>query len=132
MFKWIKKALFRRKVNKKTVAHLSYVLGTDGFVYIDFGWDNDKDEMANESFSELFFTVHSGHLLDNSVDFIRQECFSRGDIEEFTRFIKNLIALQQESLHPIMESMGTNLEEQADKVVVKPTEIGERVIRGNE
>ena len=50
MFKWIKKALFKRKINKRTVAHISYVLGTDGFVYIDFGWDNKKDKIANESF----------------------------------------------------------------------------------
>ncbi len=132
MFKWVKKALFKRKVKKNTVAYIKYLIGTDGFVYIDFEWDDKKDKMANESFAELFFEVHSGQLLDNSVDFIREECLKRGDKEEFSRFIKNLIVFQQENLQPMMESMGINLEEEVDKVVVKPTDIGERVLRGNE
>ena len=129
MFKRIKKALFRRKVKKNTVAYVKYLFGTDGFVYIDFGWDNDKDRMANEAFSELFFQIHSGQLLDNSIDFIKQECLGRGDKEGFTIFIKNLIALQQERLYTIPEM---NTEEEKDEVVVKPTDIGERVLRGNE
>ena len=132
MFKWVKKALFKRKVKKNTVAYIKYLIGTDGFVYIDFEWDDKKDKMANESFAELFFEVHSGQLLDNSVDFIREECLKRGDKEEFSRFIKNLIVFQQENLQPMMEAMGISLEEEEDKVVVKPTDIGESVIRGNE
>ncbi|MAH50806.1 hypothetical protein CMI37_33620 [Candidatus Pacearchaeota archaeon] len=132
MFKWVKKALFKRKVKKNTVAYIKYLIGADGFVYIDFGWDDKKDKMANESFAELFFEVHSGQLLDNSVDFIREECLKRGDKEEFSRFIKNLIVFQQENLQPMMEAMGISLEEEEDKVVVKPTDIGESVIRGNE
>jgi len=132
MFKWVKKALFKRKVKKNTVAYIKYLIGTDGFVYIDFGWDDKKDNMANESFTELFFKVQSGQLLDNSVDFIREECFKNGNKEEFSRFIKNLIVFQQENLEPMLEAMGINLEEEEDKVVVKPTDIGESVIRGNE
>tara|TARA_R100001244_G_scaffold91110_1_gene69036 strand:- start:3744 stop:4142 length:399 start_codon:yes stop_codon:yes gene_type:complete len=132
MFKWIKRALFKRKVNKNTVAYIKYLIGTDGFVYIDFGWDEKKEKMANESFAELFFKIHSSQLLDNSVDFIKEECLKNGDKEEFARFIKNLITFQQEDLQPMMESMGISLEEEVDKVVVKPTDIGERVLRGNE
>jgi len=132
MFKWIKKALFKRKVKKKTVAYIKYLIGVDGFVYIDFGWNDNKDRMANESFTELFFKVHSGQLLDNSVDFIKEECLKNGDKEGFTRFLGNLIVFQQENLQPMMESMGINPEEEVDKVVVKPTDIGERVLRGNE
>ena len=129
MFKWIKKALFKRKVKKNTVAHINYIFGTDGFVYIDFGWNGDKDRMANEAFSELFFQVHNGQLLDNSIDFIKEECLGRGDKEEFTIFVRNLIALQEESLSSTAKM---DLEEENDKVVVKPTDIGESVLRGNE
>ena len=110
MFKWIKKALFKRKVKKKTVAYIKYLIGVDGFVYIDFGWNDNKDRMANESFTELFFKVHSGQLLDNSVDFIKEECLKNGDKEGFTRFLGNLIVFQQENLQPMMESIITGLQ----------------------
>jgi len=131
MFRWIKNFLLRRKVKKNTVAYIKYLIGTDGFVYIDFGWHNSKDEMANEAFSEMFFEVHSGGLLDNSVEFIKEECLRSGDKEGFARFIKNLITAQQENLEPMMESMEINAEK-TDAVLVKPTDVVGHILRGNE
>jgi hypothetical protein len=128
MLKWIKKALLRRRIKKETVAHIKYIFGVDGFVYIDFGWSNSKDRLANEAFSELFFKVHNGYLLENSIDFIKEECLERGDEKEFATFVKNLIQLQEEGLGSTIEINP----KKEDKVVVKPTDIGESVLRGNE
>lgn len=128
MFKWIKKSLLRRRVKKETTAYIKYIVGVDGFVYIDFGWGNGKDRLANESFSELFFKVHNGHLLENSLDFIKEECLGRGNEKEFATFLTNLIRIQEENLG-ITKEINPKKE---DKVVVKPTDIGDSVLRGNE
>ena len=131
MFKWFKSILFKRKVKKKTLAYIKYIVGTDDVLYVDFKWDSDKDPAANQSFSELFFQINNGHLLESTMEFIKDQLVENGDEVEFARFITNILALQEESLKPLMDSLGLGLEETEDEVVVKPTDIGERVLGGN-
>jgi len=131
MFKWFKNILLRRKVKKKTLAYIKYIVGTDGVLYVDFKWDSDRDSSANEVFSELFFEINGGHLLDRTIEFMKDQLVENGDEVEFARFITNILALQEESLKPLMDSLGLGSEETEDEVVVKPTDIGERVLGGN-
>ena len=136
MLKWFKKKPKKEKTSKieeelkgKAVVSMRYVVDQEGTVYLDFFWDNDAFDDANESFSILFSQINSGDLLEDSVKFIGETLTEDGNEEEFTKFFSNLMEIQQAK---IIETLSTVVEKTEEEVVVKPTDLATHVFRGNQ
>ena len=106
---------------------MRYVVDKEGTVYLDFFWDGDMFDDANESFSILFSQINSGDLLEDSVKFIGETLKENDNEEEFTKFFTNLMEIQQAK---IIETLGTIVEKNEEEVVVKPTDIASHVFKG--
>ena len=99
MLNWFKKKPKKEKTSRieeelkgKAVASMRYVVDKEGTVYLDFFWDGDTFDDANESFSILFSQINSGDLLEDSVKFIGETLKENDNEEEFTKFFTNLIS----------------------------------------
>ena len=134
MLNWFKKKPKKEKTSRieeglkgKAVASMRYVVDKEGTVYLDFFWDGDTFDDANESFSILFSQINSGDLLEDSVKFIGETLKENDNEEEFTKFFTNLMEIQQAK---IIETLGTIAEKSEEEVVVKPTDIASHVFKG--
>ena len=134
MLNWFKKKPKKEKTSRieeelkgKAVASMRYVVDKEGTVYLDFFWDGDTFDDANESFSILFSQINSGDLLEDSVKFIGETLKENDNEEEFTKFFTNLMEIQQAK---IIETLGTIAEKREEEVVVKPTDIASHVFNG--
>ena len=134
MVNWFKKKPKKEKTSRieeelkgKAVASMRYVVDKEGTVYLDFFWDGDTFDDANESFSILFSQINSGDLLEDSVKFIGETLKENDNEEEFTKFFTNLMEIQQAK---IIETLGTIAEKSEEEVVVKPTDIASHVFKG--
>ena len=134
MLNWFKKKPKKEKTSRieeelkgKAVASMRYVVDKEGTVYLDFFWDGDTFDDANESFSILFSQINSGDLLEDSVKFIGETLKENDNEEEFTKFFTNLMEIQQAK---IIETLGTIAEKSEEEVVVKPTDIASHVLKG--
>lgn len=134
MLNWFKKKPKKEKTSRieeelkgKAVASMRYVVDKEGTVYLDFFWDGDTFDDANESFSILFSQINSGDLLEDSVKFIGETLKENDNEEEFTKFFTNLMEIQQAK---IIETLGTIVEKNEEEVVVKPTDIASHVFKG--
>ena len=134
MLNWFKKKPKKEKTSRieeelkgKAVASMRYVVDKECTVYLDFFWDGDTFDDANESFSILFSQINSGDLLEDSVKFIGETLKENDNEEEFTKFFTNLMEIQQAK---IIETLGTIVEKNEEEVVVKPTDIASHVFKG--
>ena len=134
MLNWFKKKPKKEKTSRieeelkgKAVASMRYVVDKEGTVYLDFFWDGDTFDDANESFSILFSQINSGDLLEDSVKIIGETLKENDNVEEFTKFFTNLMEIQQAK---IIETLGTIAEKSEEEVVVKPTDIASHVFKG--
>ena len=134
MLNWFKKKPKKEKTSRieeelkgKAVASMRYVVDKEGTVYLDFFWDGDTFDDANESFSILFSQINSVDLLEDSVKFIVETLKENDNEEEFTKFFTNLMEIQQAK---IIETLGTIAEKSEEEVVVKPTDIASHVFKG--
>ena len=134
MLNWFKKKPKKEKTSRieeelkgKAVASMRYVVDKEGTVYLDFFWDGDMFDDANESFSILFSQINSGDLLEDSVKFIGETLKENDNEEEFTKFFTNLMEIQQAK---IIETLGTIVEKNEEEGVVKPTDIASHVFKG--
>ena len=134
MLNWFKKKPKKEKTSRieeelkgKAVASMRYVVDKEGTVYLDFFWDGDTFDDANESFSILFSQINAGDLLEDSVKFIGETLKENDNEEEFTKFFTNLMEIQQAK---IIETLGTIAEKSEEEVVVKPTDIASHVFKG--
>ena len=122
-----KTSRIEEELKGKAVASMRYVVDKEGTVYLDFFWDGDTFDDANESFSILFSQINSGDLLEDSVKFIGETLKENDNEEEFTKFFTNLMEIQQAK---IIETLGTIAEKSEEEVVVKPTDIASHVFKG--
>ena len=139
MFKWFKNKFKKKKkplieddLKGKVLASMRYVVGKDEIIYLDFAWDNDTHANANEAFSELFYKINSGDLLDSSMNFIRETCEGEERLGEYLRFYSNMIKLQQADMTLESLEREQEIEETDNEVVVKPTDITPQAFGGNQ
>lgn len=128
MLKKLKEWWKKRKIEKKTVAHIKYLVDEDDQIYIDYKWNKKLDKEAVSVFSMLFFNINSGEMSDDSISFIQQNCAENDLTEEFETFSETLTYLTENLEHEIStltESLiKASTEKSGDEVVVKPTDIG--------
>ena len=90
MLKKLKEWWKKRKIEKKTVAHIKYLVDEDDQIYIDYKWNKKLDKEAVNVFSMLFFNINSGKMSDDSISFIQQNCAENGLTEEFEILCKQI------------------------------------------
>ena len=146
MFNWIKNKLKKKEKETKdeirydteedleglAIASMRYVVDKEGIVYLDFFWDSDASDSANETFSILFSQINTGDLLEESMNFIEETLTEKGEVEEFQQFYDNVLEIQRSNIGPFLESLGIDTKETDDEVVVKPTDIADRMFKGNQ
>lgn len=141
MFKWFKKKDKQKKIGPEqilnseldglVVASMQYVVGIDGTIYLQFSWDDDVNDNANEAFSALFSQINSGDLLEQSMIFIEETLREQGQEKEFRTFYDNVLENQRVRIQPILDSL--EMEQMtSDEVVVKPTDIIQGGFRGDQ
>ena len=128
MLKKLKEWWKKRKIEKKTVAHIKYLVDEDDQIYIDYKWNKKLDKEAVNVFSMLFFNINSGEMSDDSISFIQQNCAENGLTEEFEIFSETLTYLTENLEHEISTLTDSlikpSTEKSGDEVVVKPTDVG--------
>tara|TARA_A100001201_G_scaffold129601_1_gene115045 strand:- start:1800 stop:2210 length:411 start_codon:yes stop_codon:yes gene_type:complete len=128
MLKKLKEWWKKRKIEKKTVAHIKYLVDKNDQIYIDYKWNKKLDEEAVSVLAMLFFNISSGEMSDDSISFIQQNCAENGLTEEFKTFSKTLASLRENleyEISTLTESLiKASAEKSGDEVVVKPTDIG--------
>jgi len=113
------------------IASIKYVVGIDGTIYVEFFWDSENQEDANENFSSLFCQINSGDLLESTVGFIEETLRGEGQEDEFARFFSNVLDEQKARIEPLLSSIGMGGKSD-DEVVVKPTDVAQSMFKGNE
>ena len=128
MLKKLKEWWKKRKIEKKAVAYIRYLVDDTDQVYIDYKWNKKLDEEAVSIFSMLFFNVSFGELTDDSASFIQQNCAKHGlnkDFEIFSETVSHLSEELENEISTITDSLiKASTEKSGDEVVVKPTDVG--------
>tara|TARA_R110002110_G_scaffold201091_1_gene411956 strand:+ start:3451 stop:3897 length:447 start_codon:yes stop_codon:yes gene_type:complete len=147
MFGWFKKKSEKKgKVGPEEIldgeieglvsASIKYVVGVDGTVYVQFFWDSDSKDDANEDFANLFSQVNSGDLFESTIGFIEETLRDNGQEDEFALFFSKVLQNQQAKVEPILNAIKTDLlagiDKSDDEVVVKPTDVGQMPFKGNQ
>jgi len=142
MFGWFKKKdkktnrigpeeILDEELEGLVTASLKYVVGIDGIVYVQFFWDSDTRDDANETFADLFSKINNGDLFESTIGFIESSLREEGQEDEFARFFSKVLENQREKIEPLLDSLGIN-EKSDDEVVVKPTDVAHTTFRGNQ
>ena len=147
MFGWFKKKskkkgkvgpeeILDKEIEGLVAASIKYVVGVDGTVYVQYFWDSDAKDDANEDFSNLFSQINSGELFESTIGFIEETLRGNGEEDEFARFFSNVLQNQQAKVEPILDAIKTDLlggiNKSDDEVVVKPTDVGQMPFKGNQ
>lgn len=89
-------------------SYINYLADEDGVVWMEAGWDSDDESIV--SFANLLYELHSGQLMAESLEFIKDQCQT---LEKKRQYQKLLIALND----LFFVGLETN------KPVVSPTQV---------
>ena len=101
-----------------------YSVDQDGIINMDFDFKSDK--LSNEHFSELFYQINNGDLLENAISFIKQSLEDDDRSPDFEEFNDNVDILNKLRGNLLLDLLTQNEEE---KVVVKPTDIASIILK---
>ena len=94
------------------MAQVSYTVDSHGDIYINCEWATVDDI---PSFAELLWFVSNGNLLDETLEFIKEECDKQNDEEQYMTLLYSINTLMKKHLESL-ESSGSN-------PMVKPTQV---------
>ena len=100
-----------------------YSVDQDGIINMDFDFKSDK--LSNEHFSELFHQINNGDLLENAISFIKQSLEDDDRSSDFEEFNDNIDILNKLRGNLLLDLLTQNKE----KVVVKPTDIANTILK---
>ncbi len=100
-----------------------YSVDQDGIINMDFDFKSDK--LSNEHFSELFYQINNGDLLENAISFIKQSLEDDDRSPDFEEFNDNVDILNKLRGNLLLDLLTQNKE----KVVVKPTDIASIILK---
>ena len=114
MFNFFKK---KKQPEDKTLADLNFSVDHDGQIIMDCRWD----EFSHLIFAELLEKVSSGAMLQEILDFVREETKSQQRDKEFLEILTFLMMDQEEEEE---EEEGDSLLNKDDlSLVIKPSEV---------
>ena len=132
------KKLFSKSKEEKTrkdkdpKIFLLYSIDEDGVIDLDFKFDVDSTQ-SNELFSEMFYQLNNGQLLETSSTFI-YKTLKHIDSDAAKEFDENVKILNKISNNFIINSIASKPEVTPhhlnDDVIVKPSDIAKSVLGG--
>jgi hypothetical protein len=94
---------------------------------VDCSWDENTG--SHIIFADLAYRVMHGHLVEETLTFLKDEC-TEADMESyFWEIFKHMTTLEQ--IADMQSSIFAEDELKSDEIVVKPTEIAKKM-RGDE
>ena len=121
MFDWFKKKKAKQE-DEEYVAHATWKITADGGIWLDFGWNNDKNPDASKMFAETFVMITGGELIQESLDFIREKMKEKDREDQYDALINYMAVLQYQRAEKLYPEMFSSIKENSEPVV-KPSEI---------
>tara|TARA_R110000824_G_scaffold383886_2_gene577620 strand:- start:1340 stop:1765 length:426 start_codon:yes stop_codon:yes gene_type:complete len=122
----------KTRKDKDPKVFLLYSVDEDGIIDLDFKFDIDSMQ-SNELFSEMFYQLNNGQLLETSLTFI-YKTLKHIDSDVAKEFDENIEVLNKISNNFIINSVArtpeVNPSHLNDDVVVKPSDIAKSVLGG--
>ena len=122
----------KTKKNKDPKVFLLYSVDKDGVIDLDFKFDVDSTQ-SGELFSEMFYQLNNGQLLETSLIFI-YKTLKQIDPDTAKEFNENIEILNKISNNFIINGIARTPEVNSphinDEVVVKPSDIAKSVLGG--
>ena len=95
-------------------SYINYLIDADGIVWMEAGWDADDID----SFAQLLYELHSGQLMGESMEFIKDQCQTPGQKKQYHAILTRLNELFFTELGEEERAFT-----QSDKPVVPPTQV---------
>ena len=113
--------------------YLLLTVDKEGIIGLDFGFDKSSTE-SNELFSEMFYQLNTGQLMDTSFAFIEESLKGLDPeiAEDFTENIEILEKLKDNIfLNAVTRTPEISSGNPKEEVVVKPSDIAKSVLGGD-
>ena len=113
--------------------YLLLTVDKEGIIGLDFGFDKSSTE-SNELFSEMFYQLNTGQLMDTSFAFIKESLKELDPeiAEDFTENIEILEKLKDNIfLNAVTRTPEISSGNPKEEVVVKPSDIAKSVLGGD-
>ena len=95
---------------------INYIVDEDGVIWMEAGWDSNDE--AIDSFARLLYELHSGRLMAESLEFVKDKCQT---LEQKKQYQKLLTILND--LFFAESELSEHSHIQSDKPVVSPTRV---------
>ena len=95
------------------IASLSFYLDEDEMVWLSAEWTETEEGL--DQFADFMFKLHSGSLLSDCLDFLKEECEKADKLDMYTNFIFKLNAMYEDITK--LESVNK------ERPVVRPTKV---------
>ena len=94
--------------------YINYLVDEDGIVWMEAGWDSN----VISGFAQLLYELHSGQLMGESVEFIKDQCQTTAQKQQYHAILTRLNELFFTELEGEERKFA-----QSDKPVVSPTQV---------
>lgn len=84
-------------------SYINYLVDADSVVWMEAGWDDDDE--ALDGFAQLLYELHSGSLMGDSLEFIKEQCESpeqKSQYHKILRKLNNLFFTESGSEKPVV------------------------------
>jgi hypothetical protein len=72
----------------KTQSFINYLVDIDDIIWMEAGWDSDDESI--DSFAYLLYEIHSGKLMTDSIEFIKSQCSTIEQKEQYRKLLVKL------------------------------------------
>tara|TARA_B100000029_G_scaffold495935_1_gene561554 strand:- start:3345 stop:3683 length:339 start_codon:yes stop_codon:yes gene_type:complete len=104
----------KEQIVENQIAYVSYAVDSSGTIWLEAGWGDDK---ALQEFSRMMYELHSGQLLESTLEFIREQCVTDEKKLEYREIVIKMNDL-------FFDKEDTDLPSIKDsRPVVKPTQV---------
>ena len=98
----------------KIIGSIKYTVDEDRIIWMEADWENNNVE----DFATLMYEVHSWGILEDTLEYIRNECESQGAKDEY----KRLLLTMDKLFFPNKSAFDEVIEKQ-EAPVVAPTQV---------
>ena len=72
----------------KTQSFINYLVDIDDIIWMEAGWDSDDESI--DSFAYLLYEIHSGKLMADSIEFIKSQCSTAEQKQQYRKLLVRL------------------------------------------
>jgi len=76
-----------KKIENQT-SFITYMADSNGTIWLEAGWGPDSKSI--EQFSQMMYELHSGQLMANTLEFIKEQCSTESQQAEYRQILVKL------------------------------------------